>query len=140
MTTTIEPQPAGFVPWPHRSPVLDALGPFARHEDDPLRAGFVVTANKLNSRGFLHAGVVSAFADVVIGHALSAAAPDGARYVTVSLSCEYLDTARLADWVDAEVTRHKIGRRVASGTMVLARSASVIATAHALFLAAEPGR
>lgn len=127
--------PDGFGPWQHRSPVLDALGPFARRDDDTLCCGFVVTPNKLNGRGFLHAGVISTFADVAIGHALASASA-GTRYVTVALSCEFLGTATGGDWIDAEVTTHKTAGRVVSGSILMSRGSKVIATAHALFVPA----
>ncbi len=127
----------GFRDWPHPSPVLDALGPFAGHGTDPLRCGFVVTGNKLNARGFLHAGVIATFADVAIGHALRAVSPAPDRYVTVGLTCELLGSATEGDWIDGTVTAHKAAGRVVSGSIVFERGDRAVATAHALFVPAR---
>ncbi len=128
--------PPEFGPWEHPSPVLDALGPFSGHETDPLRCGFVVTPNKLNARGFLHAGVIATFADVAIGHGLRAVSPAPDRYVTVGLTCELLGTATEGDWVAGTVTAHKSAGRVVSGSVVFERGDRAVATAHALFVPA----
>lgn len=135
MTDVMPSVPPGFVPWPHPSPLLDAIGGFWQADDDPLRAGFVVDGPKCNARGFLHAGVVAAIADVTIGHALAASTEPPSRYVTVNLSCDLLGTAQLGEWVEVEVTPTRAGRRLAAGAATL-RTGRVVATVTALFMAA----
>jgi acyl-coenzyme A thioesterase PaaI-like protein len=123
-----------FVPWPHPSPVLDALGSLLAHRTDPLRAGFEVTDAKVNARGFLHAGTVATMADVTIGHAL--AALSGVPYVTVNLTCDLLGRAELGDWVEIVVDPTKERGRLAAGRAELRTGTRLVATAHALFLPA----
>jgi acyl-coenzyme A thioesterase PaaI-like protein len=123
-----------FVPWPHPSPVLDALGSLLAHRTDPFRSGFDVTATKVNARGFLHAGTVATMADVTIGHALAALA--GAPYVTVNLTCDLLGRAELGDWVEIVVHPTKERGRVVAGRAELRTEARLVATAHALFVPA----
>lgn len=132
--------PPGFVPWPHGSPLLEAIGGFEAHESEPGRFGFVVGPAKVNSRGLLHAGVVAAIADVAIGHTLAAhmrAKGRPAAYVTVDLSCSYLGAARLDDWVEGDVTPLKVGRRLAAGLARLTARDEPVATVTALFVPAD---
>lgn len=124
---------ATYVPWAHPSPVLDALGSFRQHPTDPLRIGFSVEGTKANSRGLLHAAALVAIADVAIGHALAAMTDPPASLATVNLSCDFLGTARLGDWVDGQITINKMGRRLASGTATFTTD-QVIAHATGLFL------
>jgi acyl-coenzyme A thioesterase 13 len=128
--------PNDYVPWPHPSPVLDALGSLRAHPTDPCRAGFLVTTAKANGRGFLHAGVVATLADVTIGHALARLSDPPASYVTVNLTCDLLGRADLGDWVDIEVQPTKDRGRLVAGRAELRRGTRLIATAHALFLGA----
>lgn len=129
--------PEDWVPWPHPSPLLDALGGFLRHPDDACRVGFVADGPKLNARGFLHAGAIAAVADVAIGHALADLAEPPSSAVTVNLACDLLGPAREGEWVEALVTPAKVGRRLRSGSATL-RTASdrprLVATVTALFV------
>lgn len=120
--------------WQYPSPVLDAVGPLLGHLTDPLQARFVVTPNKVNGRGFLHAGVITTVADVVIGHGLSALAGPDQKYVTVNLSCDFLGIAALDDVVDVVVVPSKVGGRIASGAATFSCRGRIIASAHALFV------
>jgi acyl-coenzyme A thioesterase PaaI-like protein len=139
MTTSasIDAAPADWVPWPHPSPLLDAIGGFLRHPHDPRRVGFVAEGPKLNARGFLHAGAIAAVADVAIGHVLAdlAAPPSGA--VTVNLSCDLLDTAQDGEWVEVLVVPTKMGRRLRAGSAtvhVVGDPPRLVATVTALFV------
>ncbi len=132
---TVEAVPPGYVEWPHRSPLLDALGGFVCHRSDPLVAGFEVTEPKCNARGFLHAGAVAAIADVTIGHALAASTDPPSRLVTINLACDLVGTATLGQWVELRVIPVRVGRRLASGTATLSTDRP-IATVTALFVPA----
>jgi acyl-coenzyme A thioesterase PaaI-like protein len=128
----------GFEPWDRPSGLLDAIGGFSRHRDDPLRAGFVVDGPKMNARGFMHAGVIAIIGDVAIGHALAAQTDPPTRLVTVNLSCDYLGTALAGEWVDVAITPTRLGRRLAAGGATFTTK-RVIGRVHALFMPADPG-
>lgn len=131
---------ATYVPWAYPSPLLDALGGFLQHPTDRLRIGFTVEGNKLNARGFLHAGAIVAIADVAIGHALAATTDPPPPLVTINLSCDFLGTAHLGDWVEGRhITLHRMGRRLAAGTATFS-AAEVIARVSALFLPVQASR
>ncbi len=124
-----------FVAWPHPSPFLTAIGGFRQDPDQPLQIGFEVDANKVNGRGFLHAGAFAAIADAAIGHALAASVQPPARLVTINLACDLLGTANLGDWVTGIITPTRVGRRLAAGSIAFATDRP-IATVTALFMPA----
>jgi acyl-coenzyme A thioesterase PaaI-like protein len=122
-----------YVSWPRPSPLLTAIGGFEQDPDDRLRIGFFVDANKVNARGFLHAGAIAAIADAAIGHALASQSETPQGLVTINLSCDLLGTANLGDWVDGTVTPARNGRRLSAGS-VLFTTDRPIATVTALFV------
>jgi acyl-coenzyme A thioesterase PaaI-like protein len=128
--TTVE-----FVPWEHPSPFLDAFGGFEQSLDNPAQIAFDVSETKVNARGFLHAGVITAIADVAIGHLLAGASSPPTALVTVNLSCDLLGTARLGDRVHGVVEATRIGRRLAAGSAVFSTD-RIVARVSGLFMPA----
>ena len=128
-----------FIPWEHPSPMLDAIGGFLQHREDPLRTGFVVDQPKLNGRGLLHGGVIGAIGDAVIGHSLAVLSDPPTRLVTVNLSYDILGSAVAGDWVDVVATPTRLGRRLAAGSATFSTS-RVIATVTGLFVPASAPR
>jgi acyl-coenzyme A thioesterase PaaI-like protein len=122
-----------FAPWPHPSPLLDAIGGFEYDPDEPTRLGFRVAGAKLNGRGFLHAGVISTIADAALGHCLARLADPPVRLVTINLSCDYVGTAHEGEWVDITVTPTRLGRRLAAATGTFTTDRP-IATVSGLFM------
>lgn len=127
-----------FVPWNRRSPLLDAIGGFLCDPADPRHMGFTVEGAKLNARSFLHAGAITAIADVAIGHALAGLADPPTRLVTINLSCDLFGTARAGEWVDVIVTPTRLGRRLGAGSATFSTDCP-IANISALFVPASPG-
>jgi uncharacterized protein (TIGR00369 family) len=104
MTATI---PEGFAPHFRKSPVTDPWEPlYSRRVDGRVEIGLVLAAGHCNSRGLVHGGVIAALADNAMGlsfHeartlALGDAEAKGSA-VTVSLSIDFLATARIGDWL-----------------------------------------
>jgi len=61
--------------------------------------GLRIDERHTNARGFLHAGVLVAVADVVMGHIAHRAGPPDACLVTASLTTDFPGSAQLDDWV-----------------------------------------
>jgi acyl-coenzyme A thioesterase 13 len=104
---------AGFVPYARPSRYLDLIGPVYQAADDPAAVGLLVDERLTNSRGFLHAGVLVAVADTVMGHTAERAAGDGVRLMTVSMTSEFPGSAQLGDWIDGSAAARRVGRRLA---------------------------
>ncbi len=120
-----EHTPPGYLPHTRHSPLTAPWEPiFARAEGTVLQLGLRVREAHCNSRGFAHGGLVSALADNAMGLSTVAtaratlpaaeretAAPRGA--VTVSLTLDFLDSARIGDWLSIRPVVLKHGRRLA---------------------------
>lgn len=124
-----------MIPWPHRSPLLDAIGGLEYDPAQPTRLGFRVEGAKLNRRGFLHGGAISSIADVVLGYGLATLTDPPTDLITINLSCDYLGAAREGEWVDITVSPTRLGRRLAAATAVFATDRP-IATVSGLFMPA----
>ena len=133
-TSTPGSRPAGYVPWPHPSPLLTALGDLWCRQADPLQAGFTADATKLNGRGFLHAGAIRAVADTVIGHGLGTVGAADARHVTIDLRATFLGIVPAGAWVEVAVAITRAGRRLSAGGARFTSDGRLVATADALFL------
>lgn len=99
--------PDGFAPHFRKSPVTDPWEPiYSRRAEGSLEIGLFLAAGHCNSRGFVHGGVIAALADNAMGlsfhesrvRALGEETAKGGA-VTVSLSIDFLATARIGDWL-----------------------------------------
>ena len=91
-----------------------------------------------NARGFLHAGVLVAVADVLMGHTAHRTGPPEAALVTVSLTNDFPGSAQYGDWVDghAEVVRR--GRHLAFTRCQFTTDHRLVLSASGVF-ATAPG-
>ena len=122
--------PSGFVPYHRSSRYLELVGPVYEAADDPSRVGLRIDERHTNARGFLHAGLLVAVADTIMGHTAQRALGPDARLVTVSLTTDFTSSARAGDWIEAQATVRRAGRRLSfaasefrvAGRLVLAAS------------------
>jgi uncharacterized protein (TIGR00369 family) len=110
--------PDGFVLHTRRSPLTDPWQPvYARATEGVLCLGLEVREPHCNGRGFAHGGLLSALADNAMG--LSAVArrrsEDDAPLsaVTIGLALDFLETARIGDWLEVVPAVLKVGRSLA---------------------------
>jgi uncharacterized protein (TIGR00369 family) len=125
--------PAPFVPYARTSRYLDLVGPLYQHRDDASLVGLQTDERHTNSRGAVHAGVLVAIADTVMGHSAERAAATGARVVTVSLTTDFTDAARGGDWILAQATVRRCGRRLAFTSCTFHVADRLILTASGVF-------
>ncbi len=110
---------AGYVRHTRRSPLTDPWEPlYARETAEAVQLAVEIREAHCNARGFAHGGLVSALADNAMG--LSAvrlarqqAGQEKASGVTVTLALDYLDTARIGDWLEVRPSVLKLGRTLA---------------------------
>lgn len=92
--------PAGFAPSPSRGPFTRHNGPVYRASaSGDLRSGLLVLDRHCNSMGFLHGGMISAFADGALAWAVWDAT--GRMSVTLKLTLSFLDIVREGEWLEA---------------------------------------
>lgn len=109
--------PEGFSAHTRRSPITDPWEPlYARMTEDRLVLATRVREPHCNSRQMPHGGFLAAMADNAMGLSLglnlarAGASVDG--LVTVSLTLDYLDSARLGQWLEFETDFIKLGRSI----------------------------
>lgn len=98
--------PSGYRQVPSSAPFGARNGPFFEKRDgERLWRGFRVLERHCNQGDIVHGGMLTTFADVVMGTA--AWAGTGGPSVTVRMVVDFLAPARLGDWVEgsAELTR-----------------------------------
>lgn len=126
--------PEGFAPHFRKSPVTDAWEPlFSRRIDGAVQIGLTLAAKHCNSRGFLHGGVIAALADNAMGLSCVAGTVTADGLVTVSLSLDYVGTAKLGQWLQIEPRVIKTGRSMAFADALITANGATVARASATF-------
>lgn len=72
--------------------------------------GMRVDQNHINTLGIMHGGVTACFCDIVLGNT-SKLNTDKAT-VTLNLAIDYLNAAKLGDWIIADVRLSKKSTRI----------------------------
>ena len=130
--------PAPFVPYARTSRYLDLIGPLYQHRDDASLVGLRTDERHINSRGAVHAGVLVAIADTVMGHSAERAVTTGARVVTASLTTNFIGGARGGEWIRGQATVWRCGRRFAFTSCAFHVDDRLILTASGMFALTEP--
>ena len=87
--------PEGFERHTRRSGLTDPWEPiYARRSAREIRLGFRAAASHANSRGFVHGGLISALADNAMGLSCGQQLTDISTFVTVSLSLDFVASAK----------------------------------------------
>ncbi len=95
--------PEGFYMDAGRGPFTSHNGPIYRRDDgETFEVGLHILERHCNGYGFLHGGMVSAFADGALAWCVGKATRRNA--VTIRLSLDFLETARIGDWLVARPT------------------------------------
>jgi uncharacterized protein (TIGR00369 family) len=127
--------PPGFIPHRHSSPVTAAWEPlFMRELDGAVQLGLRVAQAHCNSRGFLHGGVIAALADNAMGLSFVVARGEGSA-VTLSLSVDYIASAKIGQWLTIAPRVLKAGQSIGFVDALILADDQVIARANASFRA-----
>jgi uncharacterized protein (TIGR00369 family) len=136
--TQTETVPAGFARNPRRSPLTDPWEPIYWKESP----GAVVLALRLaephtNARGLIHGGLIAAMADKAMGHSCSRKLGGTASLVTISLSVDYIGSARIGQWLAVESEVLKTGSTICFVQCAVTADGDLIARANATFRAVK---
>jgi uncharacterized protein (TIGR00369 family) len=131
--------PEGFIPYRRSSPYLELLGPVYEAAADPLVVGLWLDRKHTNARGFVHAGLLAALADTVLGHTILREFPDSPPVVTVSLTTDFTGSAHRGTWLqgEAHVSRH--GSRLSFASAVFQAEDRIVMTASGIFASQPTG-
>lgn len=132
--------PGGFVPLQAGGPWAQALGQVWFRRDEAGNPVFAVRVreNHLNYQRITHGGMLTTFADGMLGYAISMAAGRRGASVTVSMTADFLSSGRLGDWLEAHVRITKSGRRLAYATCDLRIGTRHVMHASGVFALHEP--
>jgi uncharacterized protein (TIGR00369 family) len=114
---TVEPGiPEGFKRLEAGGPFFRQMGPaYLKLGADGKSAVLAlrVAANHLNVQGISHGGMLTTMADSALGMNLSLARGRRGGQVTVSLTADFLSSAREGDWLEGHVVITRMGKRLA---------------------------
>ena len=125
--------PEGFIAYARSSRYLELIGPLYEAAGDPSVVGLHIDERHTNARGFLHAGVLVAVADVLMGHTAHRAGPPDAGLVTASLTTDFPGSAQLGDWVTGTATVRRAGRQLAFTTCEFTANGRLVLAASGVF-------
>lgn len=134
--------PAGFAQHARRSPLTDPWEPvFARETAEAVQLALEIREAHCNSRGFAHGGLISSLADNAMGlsamlHARrksGATSATNASAVTVALTLDFIDSAKVGDCVEFHPAVLKTGRTLAFVECRVVCDERLIARASACF-------
>jgi acyl-coenzyme A thioesterase 13 len=132
--------PVEFVPYHRPSRYLELIGPLYEAVADASVVRLQIDERHTNARGFLHAGVLVAVADVVMGHTAQRAGPAGTSLVTVSLTTDFPGSAQLGDWVKGHASVRRVGRQLAFTSCEFTANGRLVLAASGVFASASPRR
>ena len=129
--------PDGFVPWPDQGPYLEHIGPIhVRNGDEDLILGLRAEERHANHRGTVQGGLLSTFADFVLGRAIDADAEDDKPRATVSLTVDFLKPAKPGDWIEGHGRVDRVGGTLSFADCALTVEGKEIVRARAVWVTA----
>lgn len=133
-----DPVPEGFSAHGRRSPITEPWEPlYARVAEDRLVLATRLREPHCNSRHMPHGGFLATMADNAMGLSLgmnlarTGAPVDG--LVTVSLTLDYLGSARLGQWLEFDTDFVKLGRSICFAEATVRADGVPVARARATF-------
>lgn len=132
--TTEQTIPNGFSPHSRRSGLTDPWEPiYASTRSDTFCLGLFADTPHVNSRGFVHGGLLSALADNAMGLSCARLIDSVAGLVTISLNVDFLGTAHTGEWIEIQATPTRVGKSLSFAEARIYSNDQLCATAKAVF-------
>jgi len=93
--------------------------------------GFRVAERHINAGGVCHGGMMMTFADILLAHAVMTVADP--PFVTARLTTDFIDAARLGDWVEGEAECGGEADGLVAVSAKITANGRLVASASALF-------
>lgn len=134
------PIPEGFREIHRAGAFLTMLGPLYYKKDAQGRSiiAMRIADKHLNIREIAHGGLLATLADSALGIAVSRTSDPPLAMVTVSLTTDFVDSAKRGDWVEAHVDIQRIGKRMAYANCFLHVGEKRILRASGVFALMPP--
>lgn len=134
------PVPAGFEPVPPLPGFAGVLQPiYWRRESENVSIGLVVAAQHGNTMGVCHGGVLMTLADITAATALNLGRGRAAVAPTVNLSVDFINGARIGQWIQADADLVVIKRRFGFCGGVITGPDNVVARFNGTFYFPDHG-
>jgi len=131
---TDQPAPAGFEPVPTGLGYADTLQPlYRRIGGEEVSFGLYVTARHGNSMSICHGGVLMTLADIAAASGVNVARGIQFGSPTISLSLDFISSARMGEWIQADVERVSVKRRFGFCSGAICTSRSIVARFNGTF-------
>ena len=129
--------PDGFVPWQDQGPFLEHIGPiYFREDGGDFVLGLQTEEHHANHRGTIQGGLLSTFADFVLGRAIDADAEDDKPRATVSLTVDFLKPAKPGDWIEGRGRVDRVGSTLSFADCALTVEGKEVVRARAVWVTA----
>jgi uncharacterized protein (TIGR00369 family) len=129
--------PDDFVIFEQQGPFLEHIGPVhVRSAGEDLVFGLRAQERHTNHRGTIQGGLLSTFADFVLGRAIEADAADGKDRATVSLTVDFLKPANPGDWIESRTRVDRVGGTLSFADCTLTAGGREIVRARAVWVVA----
>jgi uncharacterized protein (TIGR00369 family) len=126
--------PAGFEPHFRKSPITDPWEPlYSKKTDRSVTIGLRLAKAHTNARGLVHGGLIASLADNSMGYSCAQATNWTTSFVTVSLSVDYVGSAKIGQWLATECEVIRIGSTLCFAQSLIKADDVVIARASATF-------
>jgi uncharacterized protein (TIGR00369 family) len=126
--------PHGFLPHFRRSGLTDPWEPiFSRRTDEAVVLALRAGRAHVNSRGFVHGGLISALADNALGLSCAVRSGADAGLVTISLSVDFISTAKLGQWLEFDTQFSKVCSTLCFASGFVTADGAICARASATF-------
>lgn len=132
--TTTPAIPEGFQPHFRRSPLTDPWEPiFSQRTEAAVAIGLRLAGAHTNSRGFAHGGLITALADNAMGLSCGTQLQGVSGLVTVSLSIDFVGSARVGQWLEVRPRVIKVGSAICFAECLVTADEALCARANATF-------
>jgi uncharacterized protein (TIGR00369 family) len=133
-TSTTLQIPSGFTPLRFRSAYLGFLGPFyeTRRDGQPI-VGLPLEDKHMNLRAMAHGGVLATMADVALSFTLVTSDETLQAVSTVSLTTDFLGTAKLGTWLEGSGVIDRTGGSLAFVHGKITADGETVATMSGVF-------
>ncbi len=134
MNIQTEAPPTGFQRHDRKSAVTDPWEPlYSRKAERAVILGLRAGPAHINSRGFVHGGLIGALADNAMGLSCAWASGHGGGFVTVNLNVDFLSLAFEGQWLEFDTVFVKPGRTLAFAQAFVTADGHPCARANAVF-------
>lgn len=126
--------PEGFERHFRRSGLTDPWEPlWSRRTEQAVIIGLYAGPAHVNSRGFVHGGLIAALADNAMGLSCAQQLADVGGLLTVNLTLDYLGAARQGQWLSFETEYVKTGGTLCFAQAFVRADGEPCARANAVF-------